>query len=485
MTARPTSTETARTDAVLQMLADSESRYFRELAEFVAIPSISTDPHYAGDVRHAAEWVAARLRRAGDISVELWETPRHPAVFGCWNGAPGAPTVLVYGHVDVQPPDPIEAWDSPPFVLTNRSGRWYGRGVSDDKASMLQPILAAEAFFAAGHRPPVNLRFLFEAEEEIGSPDLPALVRAHRDALACDVALSADGGMWRADVPSLTVSARGLASLAFTVRGPAKDLHSGRHGGGIANPLHAAAALIASLHDDGRVAVGGFYDDVEPIERARLNDLERLPFDEARYLADVGAPAPFGEPGYSTLARQWYRPTIEVNGLYGGYQGPGGKTVLPSDAHVKITCRLVPDQQPDDIIAKVRAHLAQRCPRGVTLRFDDDTHGSAAYRISPDNVALQAAADTLRDVFGTPAVVVGMGGTVPVTLTFRETLGVDTVFFSFSTADEDIHAPNEFYRPERFRLGLQAWARLWRTIAARGAGSRPSATSPAPGPPAS
>jgi acetylornithine deacetylase/succinyl-diaminopimelate desuccinylase-like protein len=453
-------------DAVLQMLADNESRYVRELAEFVGIPSISTDPDRAGDVRRAAEWVAARLRRTGDIEVEVWDTPRHPAVYGCWNGAPGAPTVLVYGHMDVQPPDPIEAWDSPPFVLTERNGRLYGRGVSDDKASMLQPILAAEAFFAAGQRPPVNLRFLFEAEEEIGSPDLPALVRARRDALACDVALSADGGMWRADVPSITVSARGLAALAFTVRGPKKDLHSGRHGGGVANPLHAAAALVASLHDGGRVAVDGFYDDVEPIEPALRQALERLPFDEARYLAEVGAPGAFGEPGYGTLARQWYRPTIEVNGLYGGYQGPGGKTVLPSDAHVKITCRLVPHQRPDEVIANVRGHLERHCPPGVSLVFDEGSHGSAAYRVSSGSPAVRAAAETLRQVFGTPAVVVGMGGTVPVTLTFRETLGVDTVFFSFSVADEDIHAPNEFYRPERFRLGLQAWARLWRNLAA-------------------
>ena len=453
-------------DVVLQTLADNDSRYFRELADLVGIPSVSTDPARAGDVRRAAGWVAARLRRAGDIDVEIWETARHPAVFGRWNGAPGAPTVLVYGHFDVQPADPIEAWDSPPFVLTERNGRLYGRGVSDDKASMLLPILAAEAFFAAGQTPPVNLRFLFESEEEIGSPNLPALVAAHRGALACDVALSADGGMWRADVPSLTVSARGLAALAFTVRGPGKDLHSGRHGGGIANPLHAAAELVASLHDHGRVAVDGFYDDVDPIEPALLESLDRLPFDEARYFADVGASDGFGEPGYTTLARQWYRPTIEVNGLYGGYQGPGSKTVLPSEAHVKITCRLVPRQRPDDVIAKVRRHLDRYCPRGISLSFEEDKHEAAAYRVSPDSPAMRAAADTLLQVFGTPAVVVGMGGTVPVTTMFRETLGVDTVFFSFSVADEDIHAPNEFYRPERFRLGLQAWARLWRTLAA-------------------
>ena len=457
-------------NGVLQILAEREPRYRRELAEFVAIPSVSTDPERTGEVRRAAEWVAARLGAAGPIDVEIWETSRHPAVYGRWDGAPGAPTVLIYGHVDVQPPDPIEAWDSPPFVLTERGGRLYARGVSDDKASMLQPILAAEAFFATGGTPPVNLRFLFEAEEEIGSPSLPSLVRARRDRLACDVVLSADGGMWRADVPSITVSARGLVSIAFAVTGPGKDLHSGRHGGAVANPLHAAAALVASLHDEGRVAVPGFYDEVEPIEPALADAIARLPFDESRYLAEVGASSGFGEPGFGTLARQWYRPTVEVNGLYGGYQGPGSKTVLPGEAHVKITCRLVPRQRPDDILDKLRRHLERRCPPGVRLQIVDEHGGAPAYRVSPDSPFVRAAAETLAVVFGTPALVVGMGGTVPIVVTFREVLGVDTVFFSFSTADEDIHAPNEFYRPERFRLGLQAWARLWQRIARHGQG---------------
>lgn len=446
-------------------LARNEGRYRQELAEFVAIPSVSTDPAHAEDVRRAAEWVAARLRRAGPIDVEIWDTPRHPAVFGGWNAAAGAPTVLVYGHLDVQPPDPVEAWHSPPFVLTERNGRLYGRGVSDDKASMLHPILAAEAFFGAGGIPPVNLRFLFEAEEEIGSPSLPDLVRRHRDRLACDLVLSADGGMWRADVPSITVSARGLASLEFTVRGAAKDLHSGRHGGGIANPLHAAAALVASLHDNGRVAVPGFYDDVEPIEPALLESLRRLPFDEAAYVSEVGAPAPFGEPGFGTLARQWFRPTIEVNGLFGGYQGPGSKTVLPGEASVKLTCRLVPRQQPDAIAGLIRRHLEQRCPAGVRLAFSGDSHGAPAYRVSPDSPGVRAAAATLEKVFGVPALVVGMGGTIPIVTTFRDVLRADTVFFSFSTADEDIHAPNEFYRPERFRLGGLAWTDLLSRLA--------------------
>jgi acetylornithine deacetylase/succinyl-diaminopimelate desuccinylase-like protein len=453
-------------DPVLRFLADNDARYFRELAELVAIPSVSTDPARAADVRRAVEWVAARLRRAGDVAVEIWDTPRHPAVYGRWDGAPGAPTVLVYGHTDVQPPDPLGAWLSPPFELTERDGRLYGRGVSDDKASMLLPILAAEAFFASGSRPPVNLRFLVEAEEEIGSPSLAGLLRDRREALACDVVLSADGGMWRAESPSVTVSARGLCSLDFAVRGAAKDLHSGRHGGGVANPLHAIASMIASLHrDDGRVAVDGFYDDVASLEPAMLESLARLTFDEAAYLRTVGAPAGFGEPGFGTLARQWYRPTLEVNGLYGGYQGPGHKTVLPSEAHAKITCRLVPGQRPEDITAKVRRHLERHCPPGVTLTIDEAEEGSPAYRVSASSPAVRAAVDTLEEVFGQPVDVVGMGGTVPIAAMLQQALGVDTVFFSFSVADEDIHAPNEFYRPERFRIGLRAWAAMWRRMA--------------------
>lgn len=452
-------------DSVLKLMADNDERYFSELAEFVAIPSISTDPAHVSDVRRAAEWVANRLKKAGPIEVKLWETRRHPAVFGRWDGAPGAPTVLIYGHVDVQPPDPIELWHSPPFTLTARDGRLYARGVSDDKASMLLPILATEAFFHAGEIPPVNLRFIFEAEEEIGSINLPALVRQQCAALACDFVLSADGGMWRPEIPSITVSSRGMLALSFTVRGPNRDLHSGRHGGGLANPLHAAAQLIASLHIDGRVAVDGFYDDVEAIDPALLRSRERLIFDEQKYLADIGVAEGFGEPGYDLLERQWYRPTIEVNGFYGGYQDAGIKTVLPSEAHVKLTCRLVPSQRPADVISKVRRHLERHCPPGVTLHIEQSGNGTEAYRVPADNPAVRIAAETLTEVFGTNPDIVGMGGTVPITRTFREVLGADTVFFSFSTADEDIHAPNEFYRPERFRIGLEAWVLMLRRLA--------------------
>ena len=452
-------------DGVARVLDANDAQYIRELAEFVAIPSISTDPARASDVRRAVEWTSARLRRAGGVDVEIWETPRHPAVYGRWDGAPGAPTFLVYGHVDVQPPDPLAAWSSPPFALTERNGRWYARGISDDKASMLLPILAFEASIAAGAPPPVNLRFLFEAEEEIGSPSLEPLIRSRRDALACDAVLSADGGMWRADRPSITVSARGLLGLEVTVRGAGKDLHSGRHGGGVANALHAAAALVASLHDGGQVAVKGFYDEVAPLEPPLTAALAALPFDEPQYLSSVGAPAAYGEPGFGTLERQWFRPTVEVNGMWGGYQGPGHKTVIPAEARAKITCRLVPHQRPRDIARKLRRHLEEHCPPGVSLTIDDTDEGTPAYRVSAEHAAVRAAAATLAAVFDQPADIVGMGGTVPIAALLRDALGVDTVFFSFSVADEDIHAPNEFYRPERFRAGLRAWPRLWEELA--------------------
>ncbi|MDZ7801923.1 MAG: dipeptidase [Trueperaceae bacterium] len=452
-------------DAVLGELQANLEAYRAELATFIAIPTVSTDPDHAGDVERGAQWVADRLRAAGDIAVEVVHTGHHPAVLGRWDGAEDAPTVLVYGHLDVQPPDPLEAWHSPPFELTERDGRWYARGVSDDKASMLIPILVAEAFFQRG-APPVNLRFLFEAEEEIGSPSLPGLVRKRADDLACDVALSADGGMWRADLPSLTTRARGLTALEVQVEGPGKDLHSGRHGGAVHNPLHALVDLLSGLHDaDGRVAVAGFYDDVLPPDADSLAAVEALPFDDDDYLREVGAPAPYGEVGFGTLARRWLRPTLELNGVAGGYQGPGIKTVLPREASAKITCRLVPNQEPETVLARVRQHLEAAAPPSVRVQVTLDETGARAYAMTPDHPALRVAEEVLEHVFGRAPVRVGMGGSVPILTTFREALGVDTLFFSFSTSDEDIHAPNEFYRPERFAAGLQAWARLWDGLA--------------------
>jgi acetylornithine deacetylase/succinyl-diaminopimelate desuccinylase-like protein len=448
--------------AVLTHLRDNRDRTLGKLLEFASIPSVSSDPAHAADIERAARWVAAELGAAGPFAVRTFPTAGNPIVYGEWLGAPDAPTVLVYGHYDVQPPDPIEKWNSPPWTPTLRDGRVYARGVSDDKGPMLIPIAVADAFFAAAGGLPVNVKFMFEGEEEIGSRHLDALVRQHKALLAADVVVSADGAMWRIDEPSLTVASRGLCGLELTLTTASKDLHSGRHGGGVANPLHAMAALVASLHEsNGRVAVAGFYDEVRELSPGERAALAALPYDERAYLAQVGASSAFGEPGYTTLERQWTRPTLEVNGMWGGYQGPGQKTVIPGEAHAKITCRLVPDQDPDTVAAHLRRHLEAHVPPGVRLSLAPAAHGSRAAHIRTDHFALKAADAALQATYGVRPLVVRMGGTVPISELFQRHLGLDTVFFSFSTADEDFHAPNEFFRVHRLHEGLEAWARYW------------------------
>lgn len=433
-----------------------------DLIDFVRIPSVSTDPAYAPHVREAAQWVARQMALAGPLNPRVIETAHHPIVYGEWLGVAGAPTILVYGHYDVQPPDPLEKWTSAPFEPQVREGRLYARGVSDDKGPMLIPIKVAQAFFSTRSALPVNVKFVFEGEEEDGSVSLEQFIAANADLLAADFVLSADGAMWRIDEPSITVASRGLAGLEFTLTGAAKDLHSGRYGGAVANPLHAIARLIASLHTpDGRVAVAGFYDavdDTPPVERAAVAALDHS---DARFLEQVSAPDIVGEPGYSTLERLWLRPTLEVNGLWGGYQGVGGKTIVPSEAHAKITCRLVPRQHPLDIQHKVAAHLEAHVPRGTRITIHLDEHGAFPYRIAPDHIGLRIAEQALMAVYGKPPLFVRMGGTIPVSEFFKRVLNLDTVFFSFSTADEDYHAPNEFFRIHRLHEGLDAWVRFW------------------------
>jgi acetylornithine deacetylase/succinyl-diaminopimelate desuccinylase-like protein len=452
-------------ERVLAHLVSNHDRILAELVDFAAIPSVSTDPAHAADMRAAASWVARALAVAGPFTVRTIATPGNPVVYGEWLGATGALTVLVYGHYDVQPADPLEKWISPPFIPTLRDGRLYARGVSDDKGPMLIPIKVAESFFAVAGALPVNVKCMFEGEEEIGSPSLDAFIRDNAKMLAADVVLSADGAMWRIDEPSLTVSSRGLAGLELTLTAASKDLHSGRHGGGVANPLHAMARLIASLHaPDGRVAVAGFYDRVRELTPSERADIASLPFDEARYLAQVGAPAAFGEPGYTTLERQWTRPTLEVNGMWGGYAGPGQKTVIPFEAHAKITCRLVPDQDPAEVVALVTRHLESHVPPGTRLTITPEDHGARAAHIEKDHFALAAADAALHAVYGVHPLIVRMGGTVPISELFQRHMGLDTVFFSFSTADEDYHAPNEFFRVHRLHEGLEAWARYWEIL---------------------
>jgi len=452
----------------LEYLAANRDRSLQELIEFARIPSVSTDPQHLDDMTRAAEWVAAKLRRAGPIDVRSMPTGGHPVVYGEWLGAPKAPTLLIYGHYDVQPPDPLEQWRSAPFTPELRDGRVYGRGVSDNKGPMLIPLEVAQAFFATRGALPLNVKFIFEGEEEIGSRNLGPLIAANKRLLRADSVLSADGAMWRRDEPSITIGSRGVVALEFCLTGASRNLHSGRYGGSIANALHAMAELVASLHSrDGRVAVEGFYDDVAAPSDDERRAIRDLSFDEARFLAELGAPAAFGEVGYSTLERQWLRPTLEVNGMWGGYEGAGSQTVTPNEARAKLSCRLVPDQDPDRIRALVVRHLETHLPAGVSLAVYGERHAALPYRIPSDHPGLATAERVLEQVYRKKAVRVRMGSTLPVCELFKRHLGIDTVFFSFSTADEDFHSPNEFFRLSRLHEGLAAWALYWDTYSHR------------------
>ncbi len=440
---------------------DDAPRYLRELTEFLRIPSISADPARKPELQQAAEWVAAQLAFANGRVVE---TDGHPVVLGEWLGAPGAPTILVYGHYDVQPPGDETEWESPPFSPTVRDGRIYARGATDDKGPMLVPLKVAEAYLDSAGALPLNVRFLFEGEEEIGSPSLAGVLRAHGGELEADLVVSADGAMWRSSEPSIAIAAKGLVAFDLVVTGPATDLHSGRHGGAVQNPLHALAELLAGLHErDGSVAVAGFYDGVLPLAAADREALARVPFDEEAYRAEVGVPALHGEPGFSVLERLWARPTLEVNGLEGG----GSFTVIPRRARAHVTCRLVPDQDPAAVLASISSHVRARRPPGVEVAVDGMPGAVAAYAIPADHPAVAAAAKALAAVYpDEEALLVRIGGTLPAAALFEQILGLKTLLFSFSTADEQLHAPNEFFRLSRLDEGLRAWAELWRLLGA-------------------
>ena len=427
------------------------------LRRFCAIPSVSTDPAYLPAMAAAAAFLCAHLTAIGLEHARVQPTGGHPVVSADWLHAPGAPTLLIYGHYDVQPPDPVARWHSPPFEPAVRDGRLYARGVSDDKGPVMVALTAIAALIATATLR-VNLRLLLEGEEEIGSRNLEAFVVAHAAEWQADWVLSADGAMWRADLPSITVASRGLCALDVTLTGAAKDLHSGRHGGMVANPLAAMARLLAGLHtDDGAIAVPGFLDAVRPIAPATRAAMAAIPFDEAAYRAQVGAPALAGEAGFSTLERNWLRPTLELNGLNGGYAGSGTKTVIPSTAHAKITCRLVPDQDPAIVAALIEADLRRRCPPGVTLAVEHHPGHATPYAARDDHPGLLLAERVLHRLDGQAPLRVRMGATIPIGEVFQRVLGLDTIFFSFSTADEDYHAPNEFFRLARWEAGLRAW----------------------------
>ncbi|NLG27449.1 MAG: dipeptidase [Chloroflexi bacterium] len=449
-----------------EYLEQNQERFVQELIEFLRIPSISALPEHAPDVRRAAEWIRDRMRAAGLENVDLPPTQGTPVGYGEWLHAPGKPTALIYGHFDTQPVDPLEPWKTPPFEPDVRDGRIYARGASDDKGNLLVPVLAIEALLATEHALPINVKCLFEGGEESGSPGLDDLIAKRSQQLACDLALNADVTQWSETAPALLLGLRGISGLQIHVQGPNSDLHSGTFGGAVQNPIHALATILASMRSpEGRISVEGFYDQVRELSAAERAEIARVPLDEDKLKRDLDVDALFGEPGYGTLEREWVRPTLEVNGITGGFQGPGGKTIVPSWAVAKITCRLVPNQDPQAVVDAVRAHVLAHTPPGVRVTVYGGG-GAKPYEIPADHWGNLAAARALRSVYGQDPYATRMGGSVPVCTTFQELLGVYSVGYGFGLEDENIHAPNEFFRLSSYARGQQAYVRLFQELAA-------------------
>ena len=446
-------------------LKDHKDRFINELMEFLRIPSISSLPDHATDVQEAAEWVETRMKSAGIESVRIIPTGGHPVVYGDWLHAPDKPTVLIYGHFDTQPVDPLELWDNPPFEPTIKDGRIYARGATDDKGNLFIPIIVTEALLKAEGTLPVNLKFLFEGQEEIGSPQLPDFIAAEKNLLACDLILSADGGQWDEDHPAAILGTRGLSPVLIEVWGPDHDLHSGTYGGTIVNPIHAMTQILTSMHDqEGRVTVDGFYDDVRPLSDEERTQLNRVPFDEAKYLDETGSISLFGEPGFTSHERAWARPTLEINGIYGGFQGEGLKTVLPSRANAKISCRLVADQDPIKIADQLEAHVKKVTPPGVKVTVIKPESRAIPYLVPATDPGIRISASVLRDLYGKEPYYIRMGGTIPVNALFYQLLGVYTVIFSFGLQDEYQHSPNEFFRLSSYERGQKAYGMLLKRL---------------------
>lgn len=438
---------------------DREMHRFREeLFEFLRIPSVSARGEHATDVRAAASWLASRMRDAG-LEASVVETPGHPVVLGEWRGAPpGAPTVLVYGHYDVQPPEPLGEWASPAFEPTVRDGNLYARGASDDKGQLFLHLKALEAHLRGAGGLPVNVVVVAEGEEEVGSPNLVPFVEAHRQLLACDAVVISDSSMFAPGLPSLLFSLRGLAYFEIHVQGPRSDLHSGTYGGAVVNPGNAMARILASLKEDtGRVAIPGFYDDVVEWDQSTREAIRRLPFDQEGFLQEVGAPGLDGEAGFSLLERLWIRPTCDVNGVLCGYTGEGAKTVLPARAMAKVSFRLVPHQSPARVRELLEEHVARVAPPEVTARVVE-LHGGRPWKAELTGEFFEAARTALEEAFGTPPVLTGEGGSIPIVVDFQEILQAPVLLMGFAPPGANMHAPNEWIPLENFEMGIRAVA---------------------------
>jgi acetylornithine deacetylase/succinyl-diaminopimelate desuccinylase-like protein len=452
-------------DNVIDFVNVNRDRYLEELKAFLAIPSISALPAHAGDVKRCADWCADEMRRIGLQNVKLIETPGNPVVYGDWLGASGAPTILFYGHYDVQPVDPLNLWDSPPFEATIRDGEIYARGSADDKGQVFMHFKAVEAHLKKNGKLPVNIKFIIEGEEEVGSAHLDDFVRSHKADLAADVVVISDSGMFGRGVPSICYGLRGLVYFQIDLRGSSTDLHSGSFGGAVVNPAMALAQMLAQMKDrGGRIKIPGFYDDVVELKEEERQAWATLPYNEKKYRADFGIPKLFGESGYTTLERTWARPTFEVNGLLSGFTGEGAKTVLPAVAMAKVSMRLVPNQEPDTIAKLFEAYVQDVAPKSVELKITR-MHGGKPWMASYDNPFIQAAGRAIEKGFGRKPVFTREGGSIPVVSTFQEELGLPSVLFGVGLPDENAHAPNEKLDVANFHNGIIASAVLYDEIA--------------------
>ncbi len=443
-------------------IQSNQERFLDELFTFLRIPSISTLPEHREDVRRAAAFVADNLRTAGLENVEVIETEGHPLVYADWMHAPGKPTVLCYGHYDVQPPDPLDLWESPPFEPVIRDGNLYARGSADDKGQMYIHIKAVEALMQTSGSLPVNLKFLVEGEEEVGGKSVAKYVAANPAKLKADVALVSDTAMYAPGLPTLCVGLRGLVYTEVSVKGAARDLHSGLYGGAAPNPVFALIELLGQVKDaGGRILIPGFYDDVEDPSAIELESWESLPFNEAEFLSkEVGAQALTGESEYSVLQRVWSRPTMEVHGIAGGFTGAGAKTVIPAEATAKVSFRLVPNQDPDKIVASFRNFIAERTPAGVVAELRVLSAGPACM-VNPDHPAIQVAAAAFAETFERETVFVRSGGSIPIVGDFATHLGIPTILMGFGLPDDGLHSPNEKFAVENFYKGIHTVAHFF------------------------
>ena len=441
-------------------LEQNDSRILGELFEFLRIPSVSARSEHNGDTARAAEWLKQSIEKAG-MTATIHPTAGHPIVVGEWREANGAPTVLVYGHYDVQPAEPLDLWTSPPFEPTVRDGKIYARGSVDDKGQLFLHVKALEAHLATRKRLPLNIVLLAEGEEEVGSANLEQFVSRNRNLLKADVAVISDSSMFGPGQPSILSSLRGLAYFQIDVQGPKCDLHSGSYGGAVVNPATALAQIIATFHDEnGHIAIEGFYDKVREWEPEIREQMRGLPFNEKEFLEEVGAPSLDGETGYSILERLWTRPTCEVNGLLSGYTGEGAKTVLPAKAMAKVSCRLVPDQDPAEIEKLMDAHVSKVAPKGVTVTVKH-LHGGRPWKAKLDGPIFDAARRALAKAFEREPVIVGEGGSIPVVDDFQRILGTPVLLVGFGLPGENAHAPDEWMSTDNFRKGMVAMAALW------------------------